>query len=260
MSHDTSRDSRTSELHSCRSLVQSLACRTFVGLRAGDSTTPLRREWPAYNPIGNCYLEMVVAPDALNPLVAHLCESSMGGNMNLLLGLTELAFHRHDDIGLVGHRGASTRGSTAPRISVSRYCPAFFEGIACQWKRQFSLLPQAISRLSTKTSGTRLTEWRRKIPNLLLMPVEVERNSLGSCRGCSCQQLQPRAFPCTLIQSCGRGPLSGVRHPGTTLPRQVELVFSLVPYSGSHQGHLLFLPPLSLHAPRILPRTAPARP
>jgi hypothetical protein len=28
--------------------------------------------------------------------------------------------------------------STTPRISVSRYCPAFFEGIPCQWKRQFS--------------------------------------------------------------------------------------------------------------------------
>ena len=109
MSHDTSRDSRTSELHSCRSLVQSLACRTFVGLRAGDSTTPLRREWPAYNPIGNCYLEMIVAHDALNRLVAHLCESSTGGNMNLLFGLTVLAFHRHNDIELVGHRCSSVR-------------------------------------------------------------------------------------------------------------------------------------------------------
>lgn len=47
----------------------------------------LRRGGPAYNPIGNYYLEMIIAPDALNRLVAHLCESSMGGNMNLLLSL-----------------------------------------------------------------------------------------------------------------------------------------------------------------------------
>ena len=116
MSHDTSRDSRTSELHSCRSLVQSLACRTFVGLRAGDSTTPLRREWPAYNLVGNRYLEIIVAPEALNRLVAHLCESGTGGNMNLLLGLTVLAFHSHYDIGLVGHRCSSVRAgsTTAP--------------------------------------------------------------------------------------------------------------------------------------------------
>jgi hypothetical protein len=70
-------------------------------------------------------------------------------------------------------------GSTTPRISVSLYCPAFFEGIPCQWKPQFSPLPQAISRLSTKTPGTRLAGWRRKIPNLLLTPAESRRDSLG---------------------------------------------------------------------------------
>jgi hypothetical protein len=48
----------------------------------------LDRERPAYNPIGNSYLEMVVARDASNPLAAHLCESGTGDNMNLLLGLT----------------------------------------------------------------------------------------------------------------------------------------------------------------------------
>ena len=47
---------------------------------------------------------MIVAHDALNRLVAHLCESSAGGNMNLLLGFTVLAFHRHNDIAVVGHR------------------------------------------------------------------------------------------------------------------------------------------------------------
>jgi hypothetical protein len=82
----------------------------FLGNRAsGWRGHQLRREWSAYNPIGNCYLELIVAHDALNRLVAHLCESSTGGNMNLLFGLTVLAFHRHNDIELVGHRCSSVR-------------------------------------------------------------------------------------------------------------------------------------------------------
>jgi hypothetical protein len=140
------------------------------------------------------------------------------------------------------HRSASMRGSTTPRISVSRYCPAFFEGIPCQWRRRFSLLRHATSRLSTKTSGTRLAGWHRKIPNLLSMPAESRRDSLRSGKECFWHQLLLRAFPRTLIQSWSRGLLSGVRHPGTTLRRRVELVFSLVPQSDSHQGHLLFSP------------------
>jgi hypothetical protein len=66
---------------------------------------------------------MIVAPDALNRLVAHLGESSMGGNMNLLLGLTVLAFHRHNDIELVGHRWYSMR-----RI-LSRTAPAHLDTV-----------------------------------------------------------------------------------------------------------------------------------
>src|SRR5712692_3391344 len=83
-----------------------------------DSTMPvahgppfakLRRKWPANNPIGDRCLEMSVTPDASNRLVAHLCESGTGSNMNLLLSFTAWAFHRHHDIGLVGHRWASVR-------------------------------------------------------------------------------------------------------------------------------------------------------
>ena len=47
---------------------------------------------------------MIVAVDALNCLVPHLCAVSAGGNMNLLFDFTVLAFHRHRDIVLVGHR------------------------------------------------------------------------------------------------------------------------------------------------------------
>ena len=69
----------------------------------------LHWEWTAYNPIRDRYLEMIVAVDALNRLVPHLCAVSAGGNMNLLLGFTALAFHRHHDETLVGHRCSSAR-------------------------------------------------------------------------------------------------------------------------------------------------------
>jgi len=94
---------------------------TILGNRdSGWRGHRLRREWPVYDPIGDVYLEMIVAPDALNHLVAHLCESSTGGDMNPLLGLTMLAFHRHNDIGLVGHwwysvRRISPENPSAPR-------------------------------------------------------------------------------------------------------------------------------------------------
>jgi len=52
---------------------------------------------------------MIVAVDALNRLVPHLCTVSAGGNMNLLFDSTVLAFHRHHDIALVGHRRSSKR-------------------------------------------------------------------------------------------------------------------------------------------------------
>src|ERR1700690_3635094 len=47
---------------------------------------------------------MIVAHDALNRLVAYLCDSGTDSNMNRLLGFTVLAFHRRDHIALVSHR------------------------------------------------------------------------------------------------------------------------------------------------------------
>ena len=52
---------------------------------------------------------MSVAPDAWNRLVAHLCESGTGSNMNLLLSFTAWAFHRHHNIVLVGHHRVPVR-------------------------------------------------------------------------------------------------------------------------------------------------------
>jgi hypothetical protein len=57
---------------------------------------------------------MLVAPDALDRLVAQLWATSAGGNMNLLLGFTVLAFKRYLDITLVGHR-CSPYGDTITR-------------------------------------------------------------------------------------------------------------------------------------------------
>jgi hypothetical protein len=57
---------------------------------------------------------MLVAPDALDRLVAQLWATSAGGNMNLLLGFTVLAFNRYLDITLVGHR-CSPYGDTITR-------------------------------------------------------------------------------------------------------------------------------------------------
>jgi hypothetical protein len=75
----------------------------------GPPFAKLRRKRPANNPIGDRYLEMSVAPDASNRLVAHLCESGTGSNVNLLLSFTARAFHRHHNIVLVGHRWVPVR-------------------------------------------------------------------------------------------------------------------------------------------------------
>ena len=69
----------------------------------------LYRKRPANNPIGDRYLEMSVAPDASNRLVAHLCAASAGGNMGLLLSFAAWAFHRYHNIALLGHRWVSLR-------------------------------------------------------------------------------------------------------------------------------------------------------
>jgi hypothetical protein len=64
----------------------------------------LRRERTANNLIGDHNFEAPLTPEAFNRLADHFSDdSNAGGNMNLLLGLTMLAFHRHDDVTLVGH-------------------------------------------------------------------------------------------------------------------------------------------------------------
>ena len=49
-----------------------------------------------------------------------MCESGTGGNMNLLVSFTARAFHRHHDIGLVGHPWVPVRivhATAAARLS-----------------------------------------------------------------------------------------------------------------------------------------------
>jgi hypothetical protein len=46
---------------------------------------------------------MIAALDALNGLVAYLCEFSTGRNVNLLFSFAGWAFHRHHNIMLAGH-------------------------------------------------------------------------------------------------------------------------------------------------------------
>lgn len=58
----------------------------------------LRRERSSDNLIGNRYLEMMVAVNADNLLVALLPEAISGGNLNFLPNLATWAFHRHDNI------------------------------------------------------------------------------------------------------------------------------------------------------------------
>ena len=81
---------------------------------ADSSTVPawysaLSRKWTAYNLIGDRCLEIIVALEALNRLVAHQCGSGAGINMNLLLSFTTWAFQRNHNIALVGHRWVSVR-------------------------------------------------------------------------------------------------------------------------------------------------------
>ena len=79
-----------------------MARRTMKRLTEGVAN--LRRERPAYNLIGNQHVEILLAVDTPDHLMAHLCAASTAGKMNLLLGLAVLAFHRHNNITFVGHR------------------------------------------------------------------------------------------------------------------------------------------------------------
>jgi hypothetical protein len=69
----------------------------------------LRRERPAYNLIGNQHVEILLAVDTPDHLMAHLCAAGIAGKMNLLLGLAVVAFHSHHDIAFVSHRWAFMR-------------------------------------------------------------------------------------------------------------------------------------------------------
>ena len=53
--------------------------------------TPGYRPQSANNPIGYRYVKMIVAPDALNRLLARLCDSS--SNMNLLFSIPPSSPH-----------------------------------------------------------------------------------------------------------------------------------------------------------------------
>jgi hypothetical protein len=69
----------------------------------------LRGKWPTNNLIGNSYLEMIVALDTYNFLVAHLFAANTGRNMNLLLSFTPWTFHRHHNVTFVSHCWVSVR-------------------------------------------------------------------------------------------------------------------------------------------------------
>jgi hypothetical protein len=85
------------------SLCESAAAISPVRFWPISLFTKLQRKWPAYNLSGDRYPEIIVAIDALNRLVAHLCAASAGGNMNFLLGFTVFTFNWHHDNTFVRH-------------------------------------------------------------------------------------------------------------------------------------------------------------
>jgi hypothetical protein len=74
-----------------------------------DWTCSRLRKWRGGRQFDDSALSGMVVPGAGNRLVAHMCAASAAGNMNVLFGLTMLAFHRYHDIALVGHRCSSIR-------------------------------------------------------------------------------------------------------------------------------------------------------
>jgi hypothetical protein len=70
------------------------------GQDGGAPFANLRRERPGYYPIGDAYLEMIVAADARNSLAALLCAITVS-DMNLLLSFTAWAFHGHHHVPFV---------------------------------------------------------------------------------------------------------------------------------------------------------------
>lgn len=84
----------------------------------------LRREWPANDFIRNQYVEMIVAFEARDRLVAHLGDSSASVNVNLLLSFAAWALHSHDNVSFVLHRRDSTRilNKTTFMFTVRKEC------------------------------------------------------------------------------------------------------------------------------------------
>ena len=64
----------------------------------------LGRKWPAHNLIGNGHVGVLLAVNTPDHLMAHLCTASTYSDMDLLFSFTVLAFNRHNDVTLVGHR------------------------------------------------------------------------------------------------------------------------------------------------------------
>src|SRR6202171_3880325 len=81
------------------------------GRSFGWPGTKLRGKWPANYLIWYHCVEAPFTPDAFYRLADHpLCNTNSGGNMNLLLGFTVLAFHCHHDVTLAArHRCSSVR-------------------------------------------------------------------------------------------------------------------------------------------------------
>ena len=68
----------------------------------------LRRERPTNNSIGHRHVELIVALEARNRLVADLWgESGSGINVNLLLGFTARTFHSHHNVSFACHAESS---------------------------------------------------------------------------------------------------------------------------------------------------------
>jgi hypothetical protein len=81
----------------------------------------LHRERPTYDPVGNSCLEIIVALEALNRLVAHQCGSGPGITMNFLLSPATWAFQRNHNVSLSGHGWVSTAASYhARRTALTR--------------------------------------------------------------------------------------------------------------------------------------------
>ena len=91
--------------------------------RTSRSLRPTQRQIRgAKDPVGNRYLEMIVAIDAANYRVRHLSKIRSGSNMNLLFGLAARALHHHHNMPLIGHGAGSPFAAILPcRVNGTTY-------------------------------------------------------------------------------------------------------------------------------------------